>query len=245
MSKETDVRQNSKKLPVKWNVVSWILVIASLFTIHATMLLMLYLGQINTFDIENACAFFLFVPIPLMSIFIGKRLKEKGYKYKKNTVVGVVMTVILCLFGTIGIAYIAGNDYSEDYVIKVEDTTNVEIPQAIRIRTHDWTKGRQKVAKGYIYFTSDVALEDAQAQAFVAQIEDDDRWLTEVSEEIDENICSACFTPLYTYFLLYNIDTKEYNVIPKESGSYRFIAIGYIKEMQEIEIVEYEIEFSE
>lgn len=245
MSKETDVRQNSKKLPVKWSVVSWILVIASLFTVQATLLLMLYLSTINEYDIENACAFFLFVPIPLMSISIGKRLKEKGYKYKKNTVVGIVMTVILCLFGTMGIAYIVGNDYSEDYVIKVEDTTNVEIPEAIRIRTHDWTKGTQKVAKGYVYFTSDIALEEPQAQEFVVQIEKDDRWLKEVSEEIDENICSACFTPLYTYFLLYNIDTKEYNVIPKESGSYRFIAIGYIKEMQEIEIVEFEIEFPE
>ena len=235
--------QEFKKIPGKWRVVSWVLVVASLFTIHAASFLILHLSLVNAYDLENSSAFFLFVPIPLTSIYLGKKLKERGYKYKKNTVVGIIMTIFLCLFGANGIGYILMHDYSGEYVIKVEDITDVEIPQAIRIRTRDWTKGTQEVAKGYIYFTSDIALEDEQAKVFEAQIEKDERWLSDVSKEIDENICSACFTPMYTYFLLYNTDTKEYNVIPQEMGTYRFIAIGYIKEMQEIEIVEYEIEY--
>ena len=49
---------------------------------------------------ENMWVFFLFLPVPIASIVFGFYLKKKGYKYKKNVVVGIIMAALLCIYGS-------------------------------------------------------------------------------------------------------------------------------------------------
>ena len=48
---------------------------------------------------------YLFTPIPLSSIALGFVLKSKGYKYTKNIVAGVIMTAILCIYGSFAFTF--------------------------------------------------------------------------------------------------------------------------------------------
>ena len=44
--------------------------------------------------------FYLFLPIPMASIAVGYILKKKGYKYKKNVISGIIMAILLCIYGS-------------------------------------------------------------------------------------------------------------------------------------------------
>ena len=50
--------------------------------------------------VEHMWKFFLIIPIPLSSLILGIIFTTKGYKCKKNIIVGIIMIVILSIFGT-------------------------------------------------------------------------------------------------------------------------------------------------
>ena len=82
----------------KWRVTSILLFIASLLSILGA--LALAGTRSNGLFVENMWAFFLLTPIPIASIIFGFILKSKGYKYKKNIIVGLIMTFLLCIYGS-------------------------------------------------------------------------------------------------------------------------------------------------
>ena len=82
----------------KWRVTSILLFIASLLSILGA--LALAGTRSNGLFVENMWAFFLLTPIPIASTIFGFILKSKGYKYKKNIIVGLIMTFLLCIYGS-------------------------------------------------------------------------------------------------------------------------------------------------
>jgi len=84
----------------KWKTVSVGLFVASIFSILAALALVAAVSNANGLFIENMWLFFLLTPIPIASIVFGFVLKSKGYKYKKNIIAGLVMTYLLCLYGS-------------------------------------------------------------------------------------------------------------------------------------------------
>lgn len=83
----------------KWKLISNILFAVSLCSPLAGMPLVSVFSTIETFE-QNMWIFYLLTPIPIASIVIGCILKSKGYKYKKNIVVGIIVTVFLCIYGS-------------------------------------------------------------------------------------------------------------------------------------------------
>lgn len=45
------------------------------------------------------------------------------------------------------------------------------------------------------------------------------------------------------YYLLYNIDLKELNTVPAETGVYRFLAVIYSTESNSMRIIEYDVNY--
>ena len=84
----------------KWRTISIILFVASLLSIMGALALVGLVSNANGLFVENMWLFFLLTPIPITSIIIGFILKSKGYKYKKNIIVGFVMTFFLCIYGS-------------------------------------------------------------------------------------------------------------------------------------------------
>ena len=84
----------------KWRTISIILFVASLLSIMGSLALVGAVSNANGLFVENMWLFFLLTPIPITSIIFGFILKSKGYKYKKNIIVGFIMTFFLCIYGS-------------------------------------------------------------------------------------------------------------------------------------------------
>ncbi|MBR0535001.1 MAG: helix-turn-helix transcriptional regulator [Clostridia bacterium] len=87
-------------VPNKWRTTSILLFVASLLSILGAIALVGAMSEANGLFTENMWAFFLMTPIPIASIVFGYILKSKGYKYKKNIVTGIIMTALLCIYGS-------------------------------------------------------------------------------------------------------------------------------------------------
>lgn len=89
--------------PDKWRVSSIILFVASLLSVLGALVLVGAVSNVNNLFVENMWLFFLLTPIPIASTVFGFILKSKGYKYKKNIVAGIIMTILLCIYGSFSI----------------------------------------------------------------------------------------------------------------------------------------------
>ncbi len=87
-------------IPDKWRIASIVLFVASLLSILGALALVGTVSNANGLFVENMWLFFLLTPIPIASIVLGFVLKAKGYKYKKNTIAGIIMTLFLCIYGS-------------------------------------------------------------------------------------------------------------------------------------------------
>jgi hypothetical protein len=88
------------KVSNKWRTISIILFVASLISIIGALALVGAVSNANGKFTENMWLFFLLTLIPITSIIFGFVLKSKGYKYKKNIIVGFIMTFFLCIYGS-------------------------------------------------------------------------------------------------------------------------------------------------
>lgn len=87
--------------PDKWRLISICLFTASLFSIFLALLLEGALSSVNQKFTENMWVFFLMTPIPIASTVTGFIMRKKGCRnYKKNIVAGIIMTVLLCIYGS-------------------------------------------------------------------------------------------------------------------------------------------------
>ncbi len=91
----------------KWYVVALVLFILSVFSFFGPMKIVEAVSENGMAEPKNMWVFFLFMPIPISSIILGLYLGNRGYKTKKNIIAGIIMTVILFLFGML---YITANN---------------------------------------------------------------------------------------------------------------------------------------
>lgn len=84
-----------------WRILSVVLFVASFFTISFALALSVSMSSENDSAVlNNMWVFFLFLPIPISSVIVGFILKSKGYKYKKNIIIGFIFTFLLCIYGS-------------------------------------------------------------------------------------------------------------------------------------------------
>lgn len=227
----------------RWRVISIILFVASLLSIYAALGLVALASSINYLSVENMWLFFLVTPIPISSIIFGFVLKSKNYKYKKNVIAGIIMTVLLCIYGSFSFIFANVYDHSDKPIVRVEQTIGIDIPDHKQISTQDWTKGTQSVSRGYIYYTSDIYFDNSAVAGFEKQLANGDKWLSSVSNDLIGITSPMNDYGIYDFVLIYNIDTGEYNTLPNQNGKYRFINILYKSEENQMQIVEYDIDY--
>ena len=99
------MHQNPAKtgeLPVsnRFRLISNLLFAASLLSVLGAVALVSEVSAYNGLFAENMWLFYLFAPLPIASVVVGFMLKNKGYKYKKNIIAGIIVTLILCIYGS-------------------------------------------------------------------------------------------------------------------------------------------------
>jgi len=224
------------------NTLSVLLVIASILSIFFAMFLITDVPADNGSSF-NTWMFYLFTPIPIASIVLGFILKSKGYKYKKNVIVGIIMTVLLCLYGSFYFVFEGFYDHSDEPIIRAEQFLDIDIPEYEKINTIDMTDGTQSNSKEHTYYKSDVYFDENYIESFESQIANDDRWLSSIPSKLIGIASEFGFLTSSDFSLIYNVDSKEYNTLPEDSGKYHFISIFYHKERNQMEIIEYDIDY--
>ena len=234
----------AKKPKDKFKTISILLFVLSICTIWGALMGVDILSGINQAMTENMWVFFLFLPIPIASVVFGFYLKKKGYKYKKNVIVGFVMSALLCIYGSFTFIFANVYSHSDEPILNAEQMLNIDIPQHSRINTLDWTKGTQSVPRGYIYSTSDIYFDDATVEQFEKNLSSDTKWIPDIPNDMIGITSYFCDIQTSDYYIIYNKDTKEFNKLPRQSGTYVFINILYNAESNTMKLVEYQIELT-
>ena len=240
----TQSKVNTKKPADKFAFTSILLFVLSICTILGALIGVAILSGINKATVENMWVFFLFLPIPIASIVFGFYLKKKGYKYKKNIIVGFIMAALLCIYGSFSFIFANFYSHTDEPIVKAEQTLGIDIPQHSRINTQDWTTSTQSIPRGYIYSTSDIYFDDRAVEQFEKDISNDTRWLSDIPNDIVGITSYFCDIQASDYYIIYNKDTGEFNKLPSEGGTYVFINVLYNAKSNTMKIVEYQIEYT-
>lgn len=240
----TPNKVEEKKPKDKLKIISIILFVLSICTILGALIGVAILSGINQAMTENMWVFFLFLPVPIASVVFGFNLKKKGYKYKKNVIVGVIMAVLLCIYGSFTFIFSDIYSHGDEPIFNAEQMLNIDIPEHSRINTQDWTKGTQSVPRGYIYSTSDIYFDDAAVEQFEKNISNDAKWISDIPNDMVGITSYFCDIQTGDYYIIYNRDTGEFNKLPSSSGTYVFINVLYNAESNTMKLVEYKIEYT-
>ena len=240
---ETSVVTADKKPKGGLAIASIVLFVLSIATLWGALIGVAILSGINQAMTENMWVFFLFLPVPIASIVFGFYLKEKGYKYKKNVIVGVIMAVLLCIYGSFTFIFSGFFSHNDEPIINAEQMLSIDIPEHSHINTQDWTKGTQSTPRGYIYSTSDIYFDDAAVEEFEKNLSSDTKWISTIPNDMVGITSYFCDIQTGDYYIIYNRDTGEFNQLPSESGTYVFINVIYNAESNTMKLVEYQIEY--
>lgn len=220
-----------------------ILFVATLFSLFIPLIIMSAVLPDEIMIFDSMWMFFVAVPIPITSLIMGIIYKRKGFKCKKNIVAGIILTVLLCIYGSMDFALDNTYDHSDEAIVKAEQIIGIDIPEAEHVNTQDWTIGEQTVSRGYIYSSSSISFEDSVALAFEKELEQNPIWKNEMPNELYGLLSSLSEMFVSDYYLLYNADTNELNSIPQNDGTYHFFYVGYNSERNMMRIDEYDIEY--
>ena len=240
----TPNKVEAKKPKDKSKIISIILFVLSICTILGALIGVAILSGINQAMTENMWVFFLFLPVPIASVVFGFYLKKKGYKYKKNVIVGIIMAALLCIYGSFTFIFSDIYSHGDEPIVNTEQMLNIDIPMHSRINTQDWTKGTQSVPRGYIYSTSDIYFDDTAVEQFEKNISNDAKWISDIPNDMVGITSYFCDIQTSDYYIIYNKDTGEFNKLPSESGTYVFINVLYNAESNTMKLVEYQIEYT-
>ena len=240
----TPNKVEAKKPKDTLKIISILLFVLTICTVLGALIGVSLLSEINQAMTENMWVFFLFLPVPIASVVFGFYLKKKGYKYKKNVIVGVIMAVLLCIYGSFTFIFSDIYSHGNEPIVNAEQMLNIDIPEHSRINTQDWTKGTQSVPRGYIYSTSDIYFDDTAVEQFEKNISNDAKWISDIPNDMVGITSYFCDIQTSDYYIIYNKDTNEFNKLPSESGTYVFINVLYNAESNTMKLVEYKIEYT-
>ncbi len=234
----------AKKPKDIFKTISILLFVFSILTIWGALLGVAVLSGINQAMTENMWVFFLFLPIPIASIVFGFYLKKKGFRYKKNVIVGFIMAGFLCIYGSFTFIFANVYSHNDEPILNAEQLLDIDIPTHSRINTQDWTNGTQSIPRGYIYSTSDIYFDDTAVEEFEKNLSSDTKWISAIPNDIIGITSYFCDIQTSDYYIMYNKDSMEFNKLPSESGTYVFINVLYNAESNTMKLVEYQIEYT-
>ncbi len=154
--------------------------------------------------VEHMWKFFLIIPIPLASVILGLIYIRKGYKCKKNIIAGIIMTVLLSVFGTFTSYFSTLISHDMQYIYKLSETTNLNIP------------GSSYISIAYDYQTEGDSLAMVKIDddiMYTSIIKDNLNWKEDTSfiPSSISNLFILSLTSNYEYYSIYNVTNSTYN----------------------------------
>ncbi len=222
--------------------ISITLFVASILSIFVALSVITALDAINHLGLDNMWVFYLFTPITVGSVVFGFVLRSKGYKYKKNVIAGIIMTVLLCIYGSFTFVFAGIYTHTDEPVVKAETMIGIDIPQYKQINTQN-LHGAGFSSREEVFYDSDVYFSADAVAEFEEQIKSDEKWMESIPNYLIGITSFISDTDVYDYALIYNTQEEEFNKLPEKSGEYRFISLQYNTNANKMRIIEYDINY--
>lgn len=218
-----------------------ILFILTLFSPLMAFALVTTIGEVEIFGsagmIKYLWVMWLFIPIGVLSILIGVRLKNNFQRYKKNIVIGAIFVPILAIFGSYSFIFASNFSYDANIVKFIEERTKLDLPDEVKVGTESWDD----------YYISYAKITNTESKkAFDQEIKSSLSWKRELSPKIKMILPSAIQYEVlqFDYFVFYNVTNDEYNTFPSD-GKYECIFIAYDVSLARLMILsDYKIDLS-
>ena len=118
------------------NILFWITLISPIVSFSLASMI----GEADIFGfvgmIRYSWVMLLFIPIGILSILIGFKLKNSKQKYKKNFIISFICLPLLIIFGSYRFIFINAVSYDVNVVSIIEEKINLEIPDDIKVATN-------------------------------------------------------------------------------------------------------------
>ncbi len=212
------------------NLLFWITLISPMVSFSLTSVI----GEANIFGVAGIIRYswimWLFIPLGILSILIGLKLKKGKQKYKKNFIIAFICLPLIIIFGSYRFIFCNTISYDTNRVNVIKDIIKLELPEQIKIAT---TK-RDSYNISYLKI-----LNNESKVKFEQGLEINQLWKKELSSKIKSLLPFDIQyeTGTFDYFVFYNVTNDEYNICPLE-GEYESIFIAYDRELKRLIIID-------
>lgn len=171
----------------------------------------------------------LFVPISIVLLVLGKWLKINGQKYKKNYIAGVICLLLLLTFGSYRFIFSEAVSYDVSEISVVNEKINLQLPSEIKTATNKFDNYKITYAK----ITDDFA-----ANQFENEIKNNNLWKSELDLTLKGALPLLVQPEITTFdiFLFYNTISNKYNSSENSTES-AIIFVAYDFELQKFLIL--------
>lgn len=192
--------------------------------------------------LKNTWIFWCWLPIPITSIVLGYKYKNKGINCTKNIVGGFIIVFLLLIYGSFCLMPTFNEDYS-----KINDYKNyidANIPSSGELEIHYLGNYFDDDKKEYSIIN--VYYDKEDVSDLVSSIENSKNWIlsTKIKSELKILLPSQFRAKEDLYYSVYNKTINEYNTIPNESGVYEIYAMRYDKTKKELTIHKYKLMYN-
>ena len=228
-----------KPFSKKWETVSRFLLLISLISFFALSAL---IYNLTDFSIEDFWIYFLILPIAFASIVFGVLMKKKGYNYNKNIISGVIISILVIIFGSFSFVFEASSAPTETFRL----ITGTDLPAVSSSKTINRTDEKD-ILRGCVTYEYIITFDEDEANEFESYLATDSRWLASLPDEILG--ITAGLTEIYMqdidfdYVLVFNSTEASFNKLPDESGIYSCFNALYNLESNTLRILEYHMDY--
>lgn len=183
---------------------------------------------------KNTWVFWCWLPIPILSIILGFKYKNAGFKCTKNIVGGFIIGFLLLVYGSFSLFPTFSQDYSK--IDSYRSIISAQLPSNGELEIQDWETYFDEDKTNYTIINAYYDKEDVSS--LVNSIEYNSNWILskEIKSELKILIPSQLRSDDDAYFSIYNKTTNQYNVLPEIAGEYEIYAMKYDKSDKHLEI---------
>lgn len=243
------------------SITSNIFFVLSFLTIFAGIICTAAMSASNNLYYENMWVFFLFLPIPIVSIILGVLKLKRREKGTNNIVAGLIMAFLLIIYGSFSFIYeepetvvrptvdIEIDEDEEvtaffDYISEIEKTVKIDLPDSAVITDISVLGGNESSwNEDQYYAVITLKISDYDAQKFEKDQMKFEFWTAQLRDDYDQLLPSRYRGTDADYYLLYNTTYGTYNTIPTVDGKYRFWYLCYYTDENCFKAIDYTISY--
>lgn len=183
---------------------------------------------------KNTWVFWCWLPFPVLSVILGFKYKNAGFKCTKNIVGGFIIGFLLLIYGSFCFIPTFEQDYSK--IDTYKNFIDAKLP----------SNGELEIQDGGTYLDEDktnytiinVYYDEEDVSNLVNSIENNNNWILskEIKSELKILIPSQLRSDDDAYFSIYNKTTNQYNSLPETAGNYEIYTMKYDKSDKKLEI---------